>query len=284
MRPDPDAYFMGIASEVMRRCNCLRHAVGAVIVVDGLMVSSGYNGTARGHENCMDGGCERCATDPESGSNYDTCVCVHAEQNAFIAAAKHGVSLRGGKLYTTRRPCFSCLKEAIQAGIAELFYVEDWQPAGAGARGVYRRYEDETKDFMRIVPLANPELVAQVQRRVRDHDANVIEHLLTKSIDRAGEKIQERAREIIGRANAAEQHERRIRLYRTAADVLNRSQPWRRSGHRALDLFFLLDPSKWSMIAAPSRRASRRRSRTQGSRRARSGPRSRERGPGRAHT
>lgn len=254
----------------MRRCNCLRHAVGAVIAVEGLMVSAGYNGTARGHANCVDGGCERCAKDTETGSNYDTCVCVHAEQNAYMAAAKHGVSVKGGTLYTTRRPCFSCLKEAIQVGISRLAYVEGWQPPKAEERGVYRRYEAETQDFMKIEPLVNGEVVEQVKRRVQEHDEDVIDHLLEKGTDRTTGTVRERAAEYLPRARAGATPQDRAKHYAGLARLLKRGEPGRsRARTRALDVFLALAPQKWPDLNRSLRpRASARRS----SRRADSAP------------
>jgi dCMP deaminase len=75
-----------------------------------------------GVRNCFEGGCLRCASDAPPGQGYDTCTCVHAEANAMLLAARHGTAIEGGVLYSTLRPCFSCLKEAIQAGIQEIVY------------------------------------------------------------------------------------------------------------------------------------------------------------------
>jgi dCMP deaminase len=73
-------------------------------------------------KNCFEGGCPRCQSDIEPGQGYDTCICVHAEANAILLAARHGNATEGGVLYTTLRPCFSCLKEAVQAGIREIVF------------------------------------------------------------------------------------------------------------------------------------------------------------------
>jgi dCMP deaminase len=123
-RPGWDAYYMGIAHAVALRSNCRRRSVGALIVVGSSIISTGYNGTPLGVRNCVDGGCLRCASDAAPGVGYDTCVCVHAEQNAMVLAARHGNATNGGVLYTTLRPCFGCAKEAIQAGIRGLVFEE----------------------------------------------------------------------------------------------------------------------------------------------------------------
>jgi dCMP deaminase len=128
-RPDRHTYFMGIAMAVRERADCRGQKVGAVIVMEHHIVSTGYNGTPSKMKNCSDGGCQRCANRDKkyaSGTAYDLCICVHAEQNALLAAARFGISVQGGVLYTTTQPCFGCLKEMLQAGISEVYYVHDW--------------------------------------------------------------------------------------------------------------------------------------------------------------
>jgi dCMP deaminase len=115
---------MKMAEDASTRSNCLRRKVGAVIVKQRNIISTGYNGTPIGVKNCFEGGCPRCQSDIEPGQGYDTCICVHAEANAVLLAARHGNATEGGVLYTTLRPCFSCLKEAVQAGIQEIVFEE----------------------------------------------------------------------------------------------------------------------------------------------------------------
>ena len=124
-RPSWDEYFMKIADDASKRSNCLRRKVGALIVKQRNIISTGYNGTPIGVKNCFEGGCPRCQSDVEPGQGYDTCVCVHAEANAILLAARHGNATESGVLYTTVRPCFSCLKEAVQAGITEIVFEHD---------------------------------------------------------------------------------------------------------------------------------------------------------------
>jgi len=93
--------------------------------------------------NCYDGGCPRCASDAPPGAGYDTCICVHAEQNAIILAARHGNATNEGKLYTTLRPCFGCVKEAIQAGIREIVFADPYQYEEE-LEEVYRRLHAES--------------------------------------------------------------------------------------------------------------------------------------------
>lgn len=125
-RPDWDTYFMNIAYNVLQRSNCMRRQIGAVIVREKNIISTGYNGTPMGVRNCYEGGCPRCASEAASGTGLDTCLCVHAEQNAIAFAARHGASTEGALLFTTTRPCFGCLKESIQAGISRIMFVEPY--------------------------------------------------------------------------------------------------------------------------------------------------------------
>ena len=128
-RPDPDAYFMRIALAVRSRANCTGRRVGAIIVRDRRILSTGYNGTPSGMTNCEEGGCHRCIH-PEQyapGEGYDICICVHAEQNALLAAARFGVAIEDCTIYTTLQPCFGCLKELLQANVREVCYLQPWE-------------------------------------------------------------------------------------------------------------------------------------------------------------
>ncbi|HIH17066.1 MAG TPA: AAA family ATPase [Candidatus Diapherotrites archaeon] len=121
-RPSWDEYFIHIAREVSSRSNCVKRKIGAVIVKDKRLISTGYNGTPRGVRNCNEGGCPRCNSFAKSGTNLEECVCSHAEENAIVQASYHGVELKGSTLYTTMSPCLQCAKMAINAGIAKVVY------------------------------------------------------------------------------------------------------------------------------------------------------------------
>lgn len=123
-RPTWDEYFLKLATEAAKRSSCSRRQVGAIIVVDKTIASTGYNGTPTGTPNCNEGGCPRCASDTPSHAGYETCFCVHAEINAIALAARIGCRVGGGILYTTLRPCLSCLKASIQAGVKEILFSE----------------------------------------------------------------------------------------------------------------------------------------------------------------
>ncbi len=140
-RPDFDDYFMGIAEAVRRRADCRGSRVGAIVVVDRRIVSTGYNGTAEGMTNCSAGGCDRCARRDKypKGTGYDLCICVHAEQNAILAAARFGIAVAGGTVYTTLQPCFGCLKEMLQAKILRVVYLEPWSHPDRRLATQYRK-------------------------------------------------------------------------------------------------------------------------------------------------
>ena len=138
-----DRYYMKLAEAVQEGANCLGSKVGAIVVLRNRVVSTGYNGTPEDFPNCLDDGCVRChdsslfkqgraaeMSDPShtSGSALDRCICVHAEQNAFLTAARFGIALDGACLYSTLSPCFGCLKEAVQVGISRIVY-KGWYQA-----------------------------------------------------------------------------------------------------------------------------------------------------------
>lgn len=114
MRPDWDTYFLRIAQVVGERSTCDRAHVGCVLVVDKRILTAGYNGSPTGQEHCddighllVDGHCIRT---------------IHAETNAIIQAALHGVSTKGATCYVTHFPCINCTKALINAGVTRLVY------------------------------------------------------------------------------------------------------------------------------------------------------------------
>lgn len=137
-----DHYYMSIARTVATRANCTGSRVGAVLVGDNRIIATGFNGTPAGFPNCLDGGCVRCrdralfkagrikemadkslARGPKQ---LDICICVHAEANALLSAARAGTRTDRAVLYATHKPCFTCLKEAIQAGVERVVYLNDY--------------------------------------------------------------------------------------------------------------------------------------------------------------
>lgn len=137
-----DHYYMKIALTVATRANCTGAQVGAVLVRDNRIISTGFNGTPQGFVNCRDGGCVRCRDRAlrkagrltevvyseldDVEKHLDLCICVHAEANAILSAARAGMRTDDSTLYANYKPCFSCVKEALQAGVARVVYLEDW--------------------------------------------------------------------------------------------------------------------------------------------------------------
>ncbi len=108
---------MDIADLVSRRSTCLRRSVGAVLVKDRRVLATGYNGAPSGLHHCLDMGCLREQLGVPSGERHELCRGLHAEQNAIIQAALHGVSVNDATLYCTNHPCVICAKMIINAGI-----------------------------------------------------------------------------------------------------------------------------------------------------------------------
>lgn len=111
-----DEYFMNIARVVSSRSTCDRKFVGAVIVRDKTILSTGYNGSIRGMPHCT-----------EVGHMMEDNHCVatiHAESNAILQAAKNGVSIDGASIYVTASPCWNCFKQVTNSGIRRIIYGE----------------------------------------------------------------------------------------------------------------------------------------------------------------
>jgi len=121
-RPGIDAYFMEIAAVIAKRSTCLRNHVGAVLVREKRILSTGYNGAPRNLPHCLDIGCIRDDMEVPSGERHELCRAVHAEQNAIIQAALHGVDIAGATLYCTHQPCVLCAKMLINSHISRVVY------------------------------------------------------------------------------------------------------------------------------------------------------------------
>jgi len=122
IRPSWETYFMDIAMLVAKRSTCTRRSVGAVIVKDKRILSTGYNGAPSGVRHCIDTGCLREKLNIASGERHELCRGIHAEQNAIIQAAYHGVSIKEAVLFCTNLPCSICAKMIINAGIITIYY------------------------------------------------------------------------------------------------------------------------------------------------------------------
>lgn len=125
-RPSWDEYFMKITGVVAERTTCLRRGVGAVIVKDKRLLATGYNGAPKGVPHCLEAGCLREKMGIPSGERHELCRGLHAEQNAIIQAALHGVGIRGATVYCTHHPCILCAKMLINSGIERIVYAEGY--------------------------------------------------------------------------------------------------------------------------------------------------------------
>ena len=125
-RPGWEVYFLQIAQLASTRSTCRRRKVGAVLAKDKNILATGYNGVPAGISHCLDVGCLREKENIPSGQRHELCRGLHAEQNAIIQAAYHGVSINGAILYCTNFPCVICSKMLINAGIKAIFYLEGY--------------------------------------------------------------------------------------------------------------------------------------------------------------
>ena len=128
-RPSWETYFMDIALLVAKRSTCLRRSVGAVVVKDKRVLSTGYNGAPMNVAHCRVTGCMREQMKIPSGERHELCRGIHAEQNAIIQAAYHGVSIKEADLYSTTLPCSICAKMIINAGIRTIYYLSGYADA-----------------------------------------------------------------------------------------------------------------------------------------------------------
>ncbi len=145
-RPDNDTYFMLMADLVATRSTCLRRHVGAVVVKEKRVLTTGYNGAPKGLRHCAEVGCVRTQNNIESGTRHELCRGVHAEQNAVIQAAYFGASIKDASIYTTNFPCVMCAKILVNAGIIEVIYKDDYEDPLSKAimnesKVVVRRFE-----------------------------------------------------------------------------------------------------------------------------------------------
>jgi len=150
-RPGWDAYFMSIAEVVSTRSTCLRRHVGAVIVKNKQIVSTGYNGAPKGVTHCSETGCLREQLNIPAGEKHEICRGSHAEINAIVQAASVGSSTEGAVIYCTHQPCAFCAKAIINAGIKKVIYKEGYPDilsgelmAEAGVR--VERFNPEERD------------------------------------------------------------------------------------------------------------------------------------------
>ena len=125
-RPSWDEYFIKIASDVAERATCMRRKVGAILVKDKRILATGYNGAPSGLPHCEEVGCIRQREGVPSGERHELCRGLHAEMNAFLQAAVHGVGTQDATLYCTNYPCSLCAKMIINAGVQRVVEAGDY--------------------------------------------------------------------------------------------------------------------------------------------------------------
>lgn len=122
LRPSWETYFLSLCTLASLRSNCMKRRVGAVLVRDNRVLSTGYNGTARGVRNCHEGGCPRCNGSARGGERLDECLCLHAEENALLECGRERGGAEGTVLYCNTCPCLRCAVKIVQTGVREVVY------------------------------------------------------------------------------------------------------------------------------------------------------------------
>lgn len=145
-RPSWNNYFMDIALLVSTRSTCIRRKVGAVIVKEKRILTTGYNGAPRSLPHCLDIGCLREKLKIPSGQKHELCRGIHAEQNAIIQAATSGTSIEDAVIYSTHFPCSLCMKMIINANLQKIFYCEGYPDK------LSKQFLDESKIEAVILP------------------------------------------------------------------------------------------------------------------------------------
>ncbi|HHT9105975.1 MAG TPA: deoxycytidylate deaminase [Candidatus Wujingus californicus] len=125
-RPSWDEYFLSITKEVAKRSTCLRRQVGAILVMDKHILTTGYNGAPSGLQHCLDIGCLREQLKVPPGERHELCRGLHAEMNALLQASRYGIKISGATLYTTTYPCSLCAKMLVNAGIQHIVTITDY--------------------------------------------------------------------------------------------------------------------------------------------------------------
>jgi dCMP deaminase len=149
LRPCWDTYFMELASLAAQRSNCMKRRVGCVLVgKERRVISTGYNGTPRGLQNCADGGCPRCNDGNSSGVGLSTCLCIHAEENALLEAGRERIR-EGSVLYCDTCPCLTCSIKICQVGISEVVYAHTYSMDNDTAR-VFREAGVKLRQFIPV--------------------------------------------------------------------------------------------------------------------------------------
>ena len=144
-RPSWDEYFIAIMKEVAKRSTCIRRQVGAVLVKDKRIISTGYNGAVRNTPHAAEVGCLREKLNIPSGTRHELCRGLHAEQNALLFAAGSGINIEGATIYCMNQPCILCAKMIVQVGVKRVVYLEDYPDEYA--RAIFAESKTELEKF-----------------------------------------------------------------------------------------------------------------------------------------
>jgi dCMP deaminase len=153
-RPSFHEQYMRSAIEASFRSTCLRRKTGAVVALEGDLLTSGYNGAPAGLEHCEEVGCIREQEGIPSGERHEVCRGAHAEQNAISQASKMGIKIGGATMYATNQPCAFCAKEIINSGISRLIILNPYpDPIG---NSLLKESDVEVKQYSGVNPNAYP--------------------------------------------------------------------------------------------------------------------------------
>jgi dCMP deaminase len=142
--------WISLAELTAKRSNCVRRSVGAVLIKDGEVLAEGWNGVSDDYPNCRVAGCPRCIGGGDTGSGYENCICIHAEQRAIAEAARNGTATNDSAIYVNLRPCLQCLAICKAAGVREVYYSgEEWEYP-AEVEKIYHVLSDQFAIFSRI--------------------------------------------------------------------------------------------------------------------------------------
>ncbi len=175
-RPNWHEYFMLLAKLVSVRSTCNSRKIGAVIVRNNRILTTGYNGAVHGAPHCIDRGpdfCLRRSIGAHDADKYNYCLSSHAEVNAIDQAARFGISLDGAALYCTLEPCNWCFKQLIQSGIREIYFEE--------------YYDSRNKEFdlyWRKIMESNENMKVFQQVKISPEASEMVLHVLTGNSSR----------------------------------------------------------------------------------------------------
>ena len=175
-RIDWHDYFMLFAVLASQRSTCIRRQVGAVIVKDKMILATGYNGQPRGVTHAAEYGCVREKLHVPSGERHELCRGLHAEQNAIIQAAFHGVKIADSDIYVTNKPCIICTKMIINAGIKNIYYFRGYASEDITSKLSDEMLQEAGVKLIEYKPSEN------VEKVIEFIEANLLDRELLKNL------------------------------------------------------------------------------------------------------